>query len=335
MSSPSVSIIIPTYNRVEELKRTLGGVLRQSHLPLEVLIVDDSTTDEVEKAVESLRSEFTAKSIALVYLRNQREKSATIARNVGASASRGDLLMFLDDDVLLEPDYVTGILDVLRSHPCAKGVQGFRKDTPKLTISFRLLNAFDRMFLLFGYAKDRCGMMRSFNQIYPHTLTGVVECQWLSGCNHAYVRSVFEEFMFDEKLKRYTLGEDLDLSYRVHKKYPGSLYITPSSRYTHLYTPSSRAPRKELAYIQSVYMEYLFRKNIPQTLVNKTAFSWSRLGRATQAIIRRSKSRLTGEPHGQVLLSFRDLLGAYKYCREHREEIRKGDLGFISEYQGY
>ena len=69
-----ISVIIPLYNKVREIERTLRSVLRQSVLPLEVIVVDDGSTDGSAEVVESLAS-------PIVKLIKQKNAGVSAARN--------------------------------------------------------------------------------------------------------------------------------------------------------------------------------------------------------------------------------------------------------------
>jgi glycosyltransferase involved in cell wall biosynthesis len=101
-----VSVIIPTYNRQKDLKTCLNSILIQTKLPKEVIIVDDSDNDKIENLITEENGIFENKNIDLRYIRNKRGKSLTIARNVGIDNSTGDVVLFLDDDVILDKDYI-------------------------------------------------------------------------------------------------------------------------------------------------------------------------------------------------------------------------------------
>lgn len=104
LTRPSFSIVIPTYNRKDSLVRTLESLDRQTYPAerTEVIIVDDGGNDETACVVEC-RFGFE-----LHYLR-QENQGAAIARNNGAMKSRGDVLVFIDDDITLFPDYLSAI----------------------------------------------------------------------------------------------------------------------------------------------------------------------------------------------------------------------------------
>jgi glycosyltransferase involved in cell wall biosynthesis len=98
MERPLVSIVIPTYNRETVVRQTLARLERQT-LPvdkIEVCLVDDGSTDGTPALS---RSPFP---FPLRFLQYNRQ-GATAARNAGASASQGQVLVFLDDDIWPEP----------------------------------------------------------------------------------------------------------------------------------------------------------------------------------------------------------------------------------------
>lgn len=88
-----ISIIYPTRNRPEQLKQSLQALLQNTLLPLEIIIVDQSTNDATESVI---------KNMAHPLLRHVRSDLTGLsrARNSGIQASRGDVLGFLDDDCI-------------------------------------------------------------------------------------------------------------------------------------------------------------------------------------------------------------------------------------------
>ena len=97
-SAPTISVIIPTYNRKHSLQRTLDS-LRSQTFPRErfvVIVVDDDSTD----GTPTVANEHFP--FAFVYAR-QKHKGATAARNYGAAISQAEVLVFIDDDVTVSP----------------------------------------------------------------------------------------------------------------------------------------------------------------------------------------------------------------------------------------
>jgi glycosyltransferase involved in cell wall biosynthesis len=96
---PKVSVIIPTYNRKEEIVPTLKSVLNQNFASFEVIVVNDN---EDEKVVLNILNQLSDDRIK--YLKNQRRKGANGARNTGLENARGKYVAFLDDDDLWNMD---------------------------------------------------------------------------------------------------------------------------------------------------------------------------------------------------------------------------------------
>lgn len=99
-----VSIIVPTFNRAGMLLELLDSIVAQAHRPVEVVVVDDCSTDETCSVVKGF---FAGRSggtdVFHVYERLDRQSGAPATRNRGAALARGEALMFVDSDDLLAP----------------------------------------------------------------------------------------------------------------------------------------------------------------------------------------------------------------------------------------
>jgi len=105
MPDLSVSVIIPCHNAADFVGDAIQSVLDQDYEPVEVIVVDDGSTDQ---------SRFVIKAFdARVQLIEQSNQGACRARNVGASASHGDALLFLDSDDLLGSGTVSALASAL------------------------------------------------------------------------------------------------------------------------------------------------------------------------------------------------------------------------------
>ncbi len=90
--SPSVSVIIPTFNRASVVGRAARSVLTQSYQDLELIIVDDNSTDDTASVIEALADP------RVRYLRRTETGGASAARNTGIAEARGNLVAFVDSD---------------------------------------------------------------------------------------------------------------------------------------------------------------------------------------------------------------------------------------------
>jgi glycosyltransferase involved in cell wall biosynthesis len=84
-----ISVVIPTYNRYEVLKRALSSVFAQSYLPTEVIVIDDGSSDETSKIIQDFPT--------IIY-RYQKNSGVSSARNLGISLCSHEWIAFLDSD---------------------------------------------------------------------------------------------------------------------------------------------------------------------------------------------------------------------------------------------
>ena len=105
----SVSVVIPTYNRVCELKRALMSVYCQTHRPHEVIVVDDGSTDNT---AELIAQEFTDARYFF-----QSNKGVSRARNLGISQASGEWIAFLDSDDEWLPTKLAMQIAQLKTNP--------------------------------------------------------------------------------------------------------------------------------------------------------------------------------------------------------------------------
>ena len=109
MSSPSVSVVIPTYNRGPLVLEAVESVLAQTVPPLEIIVVDDGSTDDTR---ERLRPYLTR----IVY-RYQENQGVSAARNHGIREARGEFIAFLDSDDVWHPRKLELQLQVFEERP--------------------------------------------------------------------------------------------------------------------------------------------------------------------------------------------------------------------------
>jgi glycosyltransferase involved in cell wall biosynthesis len=98
ISAPLVSVIIPTYNRAETVRRSIESALEQSYRPLEVIVVDDGSTDATREVLEAYDDR-----IRPIY---QANGGPSVARNTGAAEALGEFIAFLDSDDTWQPEKI-------------------------------------------------------------------------------------------------------------------------------------------------------------------------------------------------------------------------------------
>lgn len=110
-----VSIVVPCYNSASLVSETLDSVLRQTYKDLEVILVNDGSSDNLEEVLKPYLDRYTN----FQYI-SQENKGAATARNTGAKQTKGEYLLFLDSDDLIDPTYIQRCVEVLSSSPDVK-----------------------------------------------------------------------------------------------------------------------------------------------------------------------------------------------------------------------
>lgn len=105
MTRPLVSVVIPTFNRAATVVRAIESVRQQTYRPLELIVVDDGSTDETAQVLRELGD-------AIVYV-HQANAGPAAARNRGIRQARGELVAFLDSDDLWRPSKLERQVSVL------------------------------------------------------------------------------------------------------------------------------------------------------------------------------------------------------------------------------
>ena len=117
MSFSSVSVVIPSYNRGKEILDTINRILVSDVSSinfLEIIVVDDGSTEPIEPFLTSC--EILHNNISLRCIR-QENAGVGAARNCGFRAAQGDIILFIDDDILVSPELVHQHIDAHREHP--------------------------------------------------------------------------------------------------------------------------------------------------------------------------------------------------------------------------
>ena len=181
--SELVSVIVCTHDGARTLRRCLEGIAELRYPRYEVIVVDDGSTD----ATAAIASEFDVRLISI------EQSGLSAARNVGLSASRGEIVAYLDDDAWPDPDWLRFLVLAFRNSSHA-GVGG-----PNLPPA-------DDGPIAACVANSPGGP--------THVLLSDSEAEHIPGCNMAYRRSALERIGgFDPQFL--TAGDDVDVCWRL------------------------------------------------------------------------------------------------------------------------
>jgi GT2 family glycosyltransferase len=194
MKKISASVIIPSYNAVKHLPELIYALSSQTLKPLEIIIVDDGSTDKTEEVVTALEK----KNKLLKYFRKKNGGPAK-TRNFGALKSKGTIIVFTDSDCIPEKNWLEEMLKPFeeKAYATVGGVQGAYKTKQKELIA-RFAQA---------EIEERYEKMKKAKNI-----------DWIGSYSAAYRAEAFKKLKgFDESFP-IASGEDPELSYRLQKE---------------------------------------------------------------------------------------------------------------------
>jgi GT2 family glycosyltransferase len=179
---PSISVVVPTYNRAARLERLLRVMAEQQVAGgFEVIVVDDASPDETPEVLERLRA---ALPMELRVVRQPQNRGPATARNTGWRAANGSAVAFTDDDCMPEPGWLAALVRALHDADIAQG---------KTVID-----------------PSGAGAVGPFG----HTIEVLAETGFYETCNIAYRRQVLESLGGFDETFRMAYGEDTDLGWR-------------------------------------------------------------------------------------------------------------------------
>ena len=113
-----ISIVIPVYNRAEMVKATLDSVVRQTHRPIQLVLVDNNSTDDTYKVLQDFKQEYESQDFAVEVLRES-IFGACAARNAGGKVAKGEWIMFFDSDDTMDACLVAKYVAKIKEQPNA------------------------------------------------------------------------------------------------------------------------------------------------------------------------------------------------------------------------
>lgn len=264
-----LSVVISTKNRKEDLFETLDSVLNQNLLPFEIIIVDQSADRIDYTSIQGLANN---KKIDFKVIYDPQIKGLTQARNVGLDNMKGDIVLFLDDDLTLDQDYLKNVLTTF-SEPDYEEVAGVGGivELPQKNRRF----GFNHFFQLGPFSDTR--------EKIKYNPPGVYESRYLSGGSMSLKREDIQDLRFDENMTGYSHGEDMDFCYRLSQK--KKLVINSRAVCLHKTSPVGRHKGKRITN-EILFHYYFFRKNLPFTLSNLIAYLWFNLGMLIRPLLR-------------------------------------------------
>lgn len=183
----TVSIVIPVYNASPHLAACLDHIRSLNPAPLECIVVDDGSTDD---------SAAIAELAGFKVLSCGHRRGPAFARNLGARSARGEILLFIDADVLVPPDGLARVLACFAERPTRDGVIGSYDDQPG--------------------SPDFISQYRNLLHCYTHQSGRAQTCAFWTGCGAIRTHVFREHGGFPETEPRPWM-EDVELGLRLYQ----------------------------------------------------------------------------------------------------------------------
>jgi glycosyltransferase involved in cell wall biosynthesis len=242
---PQVTVVVPTRDRPESLSRCLEAILQQqTDRVFEIVLVDDGREHPVAAPFDDR-----------VRVVPGPRRGPAAARNRGIAAAEGEILLFTDDDALVQPDWLQAAVEALESHPEALGVEG----------------------------PVTCPL---FDRLYEHAVVSERPGGFVT-CNVGYRADALRRVGgFDERF-RFAYHEDVDLAATIVRL--GEIRFVDEMRVVH---PPRPAPLREMVERgRLIESEWLFHRKHPEARARWWPVRWGPL----LGILRRWKLILAEE----------------------------------------
>lgn len=307
--SSDISVVVPTYQRPEQIEPLLATFAEQTIRPAEIVIVDGASPDDsrTEVIVQQIAAGYP---IPIRYIRSER-RGTSVQRNVGIENAVHEFVALIDDDIRLEPAYFEQIQAVFNADIEKRigGVCGYidnqyfdQRTSPRWRLhrGLRLFSTYEP-----GRYDRKTGY--PINTYTQPPFEGVREVDFLSGGYTVWRRGVFDgALQFAPFLGTGPL-EDVHLSLRV-AAVGWRLLQCGSARCQHIHAPSGRPNHWQAGYKKVINYWYTYRTTVPErSLINNIRFWYVQLVWASLLVIqgirhadRGSLAELAGRLHGAL-----------------------------------
>lgn len=191
-----ISVIIPVYNVEKYLSKCLDSVIRQTYKNLEIIVIDDGSTDSSAELCDKY-----SKTDSRIKVIHQKNGGLSFARNIGLSIAKGDYIGFVDADDWIHPDMYRHLIGIIEKYQADISTVEPIKVTNDVALEERYPEIKIVTFTQQEYAK----------MYFKIGTQKILYYVW----NRLYKRELFEKNHFN---KKFSIGEDVVASYKAWSK---------------------------------------------------------------------------------------------------------------------
>ncbi len=316
LTAQDICLIIPTYNRAEDINKTLSSLLNKKNIPGKIIIGDQSKDEKTKK----IAKEFS-KKLPIEYFYSD-IPSANITNNIAIKKARDKYLLILTagDDVDFFDNYFEEMIKEFNEHKEVIGIGGAEAEAEKYDFNKfknKIANLFLRLFFLPHKEKQKFRVTGPYgNTSSPKVEREIRDAQWLPGFNECLRSEIYKDYLWPE-IKGYDVLSDIDSSYRIYKKYgKGSLIITPKCKVHHRYSHAARYIEKKRIFVNHEDHFSFFYMHF-NNFSGRLKMLWSLIG-----IVLGNYTRVFFSPKKPFSEAFKYNLQAIYYCYKNRKNIK-------------
>jgi len=286
-----ISVVIPTWNRKENLASVLNDLRSQTYKDFEVVIMDGGSNDGSEELCNSYKKDLDIRFYV------QQKPGIVAAMNEALGYCRGDVFTRTDDDVALSGEWLNEIVNAFKAYPDAGGITGptiippERRQNRDLTsfneqlakpkgIFWKVFKVVYHDFFMEGkpFAVSRfyrCGAF-SLGSNYESALTipGIIEVDYLESCNYSLKIDLIKRIgSFDERYGGISEYFEADAVYRI-KRLGYKMYFNPKAAIRHLVDKGGNFKARSGTFGRAHnFILFYFRNIKPNTIDKALRFS--------------------------------------------------------------
>lgn len=273
--SARISVVTPTLDRPDEVRTLLHNLAGQRHLPHEIVLVDAAPPHDraTERVAAEMRDELPYQ---VNYIR--RGGGTAVQRNIGIDAARGDFIAFIDDDMVLEPEFFAAALGVLaaddRGRVCA--VAGYITNQYLDPASSPRWRWYRRLGLFTTYEPGRFDFRTGYpiNRYMQPPHDGVREIDFMGTNCALWRRAPFDQGLrFSPFFVDYGVVEDAHLALSA-RRLGWTILECGRARCVHAHSPRGRAAKRRVARKTAVNYRFLFVDIVPKRTIGQELRFW-------------------------------------------------------------
>lgn len=276
------SVVIPTYNRENDLLECIESIVKQAALPNEVIVIDDG--DLPKDFIEKIESILRSRKINFRYSKKDHSKEprgSSVSRNIGLKTASNEILFILDDDLVLDDEFFKNIMQAWQENKDENliGVGGIITNNRKKGAVEKLYNKIFGLTSKYSWDVNGVGF-----QAWNDAIKTKEKGYYAHGGVCSYNRALVQELGFAVFSGGRTALEDVDFCLRAKNR--GYYFmILPQARAFHKQSLASKEGAFLIGFKEGLHRKIIFQNYCAKNPLNILRFYWASAGWALRQFL--------------------------------------------------